>query len=212
MALLGDPNATYQFDPSTFVDKGRLTAGNDALRQAMMGLDTARGNTGGAIQQGKLAESYAGRAIQEQARLAGERAAAGMQQGPTVGDKARAVFGAAMPFVGGPLNFRKNLQSKQDELNTNMDAARQAAMDKELARLKADLLPTSDEASRVKYSPEYRTAKAKVGRAKNDVALENAYGRLVAEALEKELVNRGITPYSQKLNDLLGYAIQTAKK
>lgn len=212
MALLGDPNATYQFDPSTFVDKGRVTASNDALRQAMMGLDAARGNTAGAIQQGKLEQSYAGRAMQEQARLAGERAANAMQQGPTAGDKARAVFGAALPFVGGPLNFRNTLQSKQDELNTAIDAARQAAMDKELARLKADLPPTSDEAMRIKYSPEYRTAKANVGRAKAGASLENAYGRLVANALEQELVNRGITPYSQNVNDLLGYSIRTAKK
>jgi hypothetical protein len=212
MALLGDPNATYQFDPSGFVDKQKMAGYNTALQQAMMGLDAARGNTAGAIQQGKLAESYAGRAIQEQARLAGDRAAAGMQQGPTTGDIAKSVLGAAIPFYGGPLNFRKGLQSKQDELNTAMDAARQAAYAQELARLKADLPPTSDEASRIKYSPEYRTAKAKVTKAKAGASLENAYGRLVSEALEKELVNRGITPYSQNVNDLLGYSIRTSKK
>lgn len=212
MALLGDPNATYQFDPRTFVDKTKLSNAQDVLRQAVLAKDVARGNTAGAIQQGKLEQSYAGRAMQEQARLAGDRAVSGMQQGPTMGDTARALFGAALPFVGGGLNFRNTLQSKQDELNTAMDAARQAAMDKELARLKADLPPTSDEAMRIKYSPEYRNALAKETKAKSAVSMENAYGRLVADALQKNLAARGITPYTQNMNDLLGYAIQTAKK
>ena len=131
---------------------------------------------------------------------------------PTMGIGAPfgALVGGASGLVGGRVDFatgrndEKYKKAKEDALK--------AAYAQELARLKADLPPTSDEAKRIKYSPEYRTTKAKVGRAKADVSLENAYGRLVAEALEKELVNRGITPYSQNVNDLLGYSIRTAKK
>ena len=212
LALLGDPNQAYQFDPSSFVDRTKLAKANDVLRQALMAKDVVRGNTGGAVQQGKLQDVYTMKSIEELARKAGEKAVSGMQQGPTTGDFARAIGGAIMPFVGGGLNFRNTLQNKQDELNAAMDAARQAAMEKERARLMADLVPTSDESMRIKYSPEYRNALANVTKAKSAVSMENAYGRLVADALQKRLAAQGITPYTQNVNSLLGYAIQTARK
>lgn len=239
MALLGDPNATYQFDPSGFVDKQKMAGYDDALRQAMMGLDVARGNTAGAIQQGKLQDVYTMKGLEEQARRYAENAVKGMKTNsawtedlgsiggataggavvggiagatPTMGIGAPfgALVGGASGLVGGLVDFatgrndEKYKKAKEDALK--------AAYAQELARLKADLPPTSDEASRIKYSPEYRTAKAKVTKAKAGASLEKAYGRLVSEALEKELVNRGITPYSQNVNDLLGYSIRTAKK
>jgi hypothetical protein len=239
MALLGDPNATYQFDPSTFVDKGKLTGYNTALQQAMMGLDAARGNTAGAIQQGKLQDAYTRKGLEDQARRYAENATKGMQtktdtitdvndvlaKTATYGALGAGILGAPSLGIGAPIGLGIGLgagllQGGYDWLTGKNDkkyekekaAAVAAAYTKELKRLQAGLPPTSAEASRIKYSPEYRTAKAKVTKAKSDVSLENAYGKLVADALQKELVSRGITPYQQNMNDLLGYAIQTAKK
>ena len=239
MALLGDPNATYQFDPSTFVDKQKVAGYNTALQQAMMGLDATKVNTGGAIQQGKLQDAYTMRGLEDQARRYAENATKGMQtktdtltdvndvleRTATYGALGAGILGAPSLGIGAPVGLGIGLgagllQGGWDWLTGKNDKkyeedkkkATDAAYQKELARLKAGFSPTSADTARTKYSPEYRTAKAKVGSAKANVSLENAYGRLVAEALQKELVNRGITPYSQNMNDLLGYAIQTAKK
>ena len=211
LGLLGDPNATYQFNPSDFVDKERLGAAQGVLAQALQNQGMVRGQTGGAIQQGKLEQSYAMKAIEEAVRKAGDAAVSGMQQGPTAGDKARAVFGAGIPFVGGGLNLFNTLNNKQNDLDAAMQGARDAAMKKERDRLMLELLPTTDESARIKYSPEYRNALAQSTRARTGVSMENAYGRIVAETIARRMAEAGKTPFQQNMNDLLGYAIRTAK-
>lgn len=211
MALLGDPNATYKFNPSDFVDKEKLGAAQGVLAQALQNQGIVRGQTGGAIQQGKLEQSYAMKAIEEAVRKAGDAAVSGMQQGPTAGDKARAVFGSAIPLVGGGLNLFNTLNNKQNELDSAMQGARDAAMKQERDRLMSELAPTTDESARIKYSPEYRNALAQSTRAKTGVSMENAYGRIVAETIARRLAEAGKTPFTQNMNDLLGYAIRTAK-
>jgi hypothetical protein len=211
LGLLGDPNATYQFNPSDFVDKEKLGAAQGVLAQALQNQGMVRGQTGGAVQQGKLEQSYAMKAIEEAVRKAGDAAVSGMQQGPTAGDKARAVFGAGIPFVGGGLNLFNTLNNKQNDLDTAMQGARDAAMKKERDRLMLELLPTTDESARIKYSPEYRNALAQSNRARTGVSMENAYGRIVAETIARRLAEAGKTPFQQNMNDLLGYAIRTAK-
>lgn len=211
LGLLGDPNATYQFNPSDFVDKERLGAAQGVLAQALQNQGMVRGQTGGAIQQGKLEQSYAMKAIEEAVRKAGDAAVSGMQQGPTAGDKARAVFGSSIPFVGGGLNLFNTLNNKQNDLDTAMQGARDAAMKKERDRLMLELLPTTDESARIKYSPEYRNALAQSTRARTGVSMENAYGRIVAETIARRLAEAGKTPFQQNMNDLLGYAIRTAR-
>lgn len=219
MALLGDPNATYQFDPSGFVNQGRLSTANEGLRQAMLAQDIARGGTRGAIQAGKAEQDYTMKAIADLARKRGEEAVSGMKGksswtedlGSTLGTTlAGSVIGPGTGLIGGITklvtgsNDKKYAKAKED--------AMKLAVEQERNRLISELPPVSEESWRIKYSPEYRVAKAKTSRAKSGVSMEKAYGRLVSEALEKELAARGVTPYSQNINDLLGYAVQTARK
>jgi hypothetical protein len=211
LGLLGDPNATYQFNGADYVDKEKLGAAQSVLAQALQNQSVVRGQTGGAIQQGKLEQSYAMKAIEEAVRKAGDIAASEMQQGPTAGDKARAVFGASIPFVGGGLNLFNTLNNKQNELDVAIEEARNAAMKKERDRLMAGLAPATDESARIKYSPEYRNALAQSTRAQAGVSQENAYGRIVAETIARRLAEAGKTPFQQNMNDLLGYAIRTAR-
>jgi hypothetical protein len=49
-------------------------------------------------------------------------------------------------------------------------------------------------------------------RAQGRVSQEEAYAQLVADAFNKRLAERGITPYNTAMNQILGYAIQTGKK
>jgi hypothetical protein len=238
LALLGDPNATYQFDPSMFVDKGRIASYEDAMRMPNKIL-TAAGTAGPAMQMGKLEQSYAGRALQEQARKYAENAVKDMKTNsawtedlgsiagstgggavvggiagatPTMGIGAPfgALVGGASGLVGGLVDWATGRNDKKYE--KAKEDARKAAYEKELARLKASLPSTSVESTRVKYDPEYAAARGRVNTIKSELDKENAYGKAVASALEKELVARGLTPFKQNINQLLGYAIQTAKK
>ena len=238
LALLGDPSATYQFDPSMFVDKGRIASYEDAMRMPNKIL-TAAGTAGPAMQMGKLQDAYTMKGLEEQARKYAENAVRGMKTNsswtedlgsiggataggavvggiagatPTMGIGAPfgALVGGASGLVGGLVDFatgrndEKYKKAKEDALK--------AAYAKELARLKAALPSTSVESTRVKYDPEYAAARSRVNTIKSDLDKENAYGKAVASALEKELVARGLTPFKQNMNQLLSYAIQTAKK
>jgi len=239
MALLGDPNAAYQFDPSTFVDKEKMTGYENTLRDALIAQSNARANTSGAVAQGNLQNSYSMKGLEEQARLYAENATKDMKTnsawtedlGSIVGKTA--AFGAAgaaagaIPTIGvgapfaGAVGLGSGLVaglvdwatgSNDDKYKKAKEEALKAAYDKELARLKLESPPIGLDEMRVKYSPDYRIASANAHKAKTDVSLQNAYGRLVADALSQQLTARGITPYAQNLNQLLGYAVQTAKK
>lgn len=238
MALLGDPNAAYEFDPSNFVDKEKITGYEKALRDAVIAQNNARANASGAIAQGNLQNSYSMKALEEQARLYAENAtkdmktnsawtedlgsifgttAAGLGVGaaagatPTLGIGAPfgAAVGGASGLIGGIVDWATG--RNDDKYKKAKEEALKVAYDKELARLKMESPSLSLEEMRVKYSPDYRVTVENAKRAKSNIALEQAYGQQVADALAKELTSRGITPYSQNLNQLLGYAIQTAK-
>ena len=238
LALLGDPNATYQFDPSMFVDKGRIASYEDAMRVPNKIL-TAAGTAGPAMQMGKLEQSYTMKGLEDQARRYAENAVKGMKTnsawtedlgsiagstgggaavggiagataGMGIGAPVGALVGGASGLVGGLVDWATGRNDKKYE--KAKEDARKAAYEKELARLKASLPSTSVESTRVKYDPEYAAARGRVNTIKSKLDKENAYGKAVASALEKELVARGLTPFKQNINQLLGYAIQTAKK
>ena len=238
MALLGDPNAAYEFDPSNFVDKEKIAAYEKALRDARVAQNNARANTSGAIAQGNLQNSYSMKALEEQARLYAENAvkdmktnsawtedlgsifgttAAGIGVGaaagatPTLGIGAPfgAAVGGASGLIGGIFDWATG--RNDDKYKKAKEEALKVAYDKELARLKMESPSLNLEEMRLKYSPDYRVTVENAKRAKSNIASEQAYGQQVADALAKELTSRGITPYSQNLNQLLGYAIQTAK-
>ena len=238
LALLGDPNAAYEFDPSDFVDKEKMAAYENALRDARVAQNSARADTSGAIAQGNLQNSYSMKALEEQARLYAENAvkdmktnsawtedlgsifgttAAGLGVGaaagatPTLGIGAPfgAAVGGASGLIGGIFDWATG--RNDDKYKKAKEEALKVAYDKELARLKMESPSLSLEEMRLKYSPDYRIAVENAKRVKSNIASEQAYGQQVADALAKELTSRGITPYSQNLNQLLGYAIQTAK-
>ena len=238
LALLGDPNAAYEFDPSDFVDKEKMAAYENALRDARVAQNSARADTSGAIAQGNLQNSYSMKALEEQARLYAENAvkdmktnsawtedlgsifgttAAGLGVGaaagatPTLGIGAPfgAAVGGASGLIGGIFDWATG--RNDDKYKKAKEEALKVAYDKELARLKMESPSLNLEEMRLKYSPDYRVTVENAKRAKSNIASEQAYGQQVADALAKELTSRGITPYSQNLNQLLGYAIQTAK-
>lgn len=239
MALLGDPNAAYEFDASNFVDKEKIAAYENAYRDALIAQNNARANTSGAVAQGNLQNSYSMKGLEEQARLYAENATKDMKTNsawtedlgsilgttvgglgvgaaagatPTLGIGAPfgAAVGGASGLIGGIVDWATG--RNDDKYKKAKEEALKAAYDKELARLQLESPPIGLDEMRIKYSPDYRNASAKAKSAKVDVSLQNAYGRLVADALSQQLTSRGITPYSQNLNQLLGYAIQTAKK
>lgn len=239
LGLLGDPNATYQFNGADFVDKERLAAAQGPLAEALRNQGVVRGQSAPSVDaQKKLEQAYIMRGIEEQARKFSETSTAGMRTktdwlddvNQVLAETAKggafgaAVLGAPSIGIGAPIGLGIGLaagaaKGAWDWLSGNDDEplkeekkkAMAAAYEAERKRL-IDALPSyNDEAARVKYSPEYRNAVAQTNRAQAGVSQENAYGRIVAETIARRLAEAGKTPFQQNLNDLLGYAVRTAR-
>lgn len=104
MALLPDPSAAYQFDPSTFIDDStgqytdaqrRFTNEQDTLARMLSG---AQGSS--AIQNNKLAESYRMKALQAEALKYAQAQTSGMDTTESAGDAAKNIFGSALRKAG----------------------------------------------------------------------------------------------------------------
>ena len=120
MALLPDPSAQYEFDPSTFIDNSTgqyseaqriLADRQDALSRMMSGPQMSS-----AIEQNKLAESYRMKALQAEAQKYAEAQTSGMDTTESAWDATKNIFGSALRtagvagaagaaagFLGGPL-------------------------------------------------------------------------------------------------------------
>lgn len=239
MALLGDPNATYRFNPSDFVDKGKLGAAQQVLQQALQNQSLVRGQSASSVNaQSKAQQAYLAKGVEEQARKFSETSTAGMQtntgwlddvnqilaETAKGGAFGAAVLGAPTVGIGAPLGLGIGLgggaaKGVWDWFSGNddkplQDAKKQAmsvAFETERKRLMSLLPASGGEADRIKYSPEYRNALAQSTRAKANVSIENAYGRIVAETIARRLAEAGKTPFQDNMNNLLGYAIRTAR-
>ena len=104
MALLPDPNAAYQFDPSTFIDKStgqyadiQRNLSNDQATLARM-LNTAQGSS--AIQNNKLAESYRMKALQAEALKYAQGQTSGMKTSQGWWDAAKDIFNDVPVAIG----------------------------------------------------------------------------------------------------------------
>lgn len=238
LAALPDPTEQFAVSPETFApDRDKLEKLRNALRVAEIGKNTVGKNARSreAIRLGKEAEIYARKAAQE---LAGKRAdqlvanmkddlgwtdiakgganvAAGAATGaavgsvvPVIGTGAGAVLGGlaglASAFTGG--------SKEDDRLEEAKRVARFAAYNAELAKLTSKIPQPSQEEVLGKYSPQYRAAQNAERDARMALAREEDYAKAVADAFQRRLAERGVTPYNQAMNSILGYAIQTGKK
>jgi hypothetical protein len=237
-AALPDPTERFAVSPETFApDREKLENLRNALTVAEIGKNTVGKNAASreAIRLGKEAEIYARKAARE---LAGKRAdqlvsdmkddlswgdvakgganvAAGAATGaavgsvvPVIGTGAGAVLGGlaglASAFTGG--------SKEDDRLEETKRVARYAAYQAELAKLEANIPKPSREDVLGKYSPQYRAAQNTERDARIALAREEDYSKAVADAFQRRLAERGITPYNQAMNTILGYAIQTGRK
>lgn len=104
MALLPDPNAAYQFDPRTFIDNstGQYDASKGRLGRAQAQLNDLLYSQQGrsAIQQNKSANSYAQRAMLEEAQRLAEAQTSGMDTTESAGSAAKNIFGSALRGAG----------------------------------------------------------------------------------------------------------------
>lgn len=239
LAALPDPTEQFAVSPETFApDRDKLEKLRNALRVAEIGKNTVGKNAASreAIRLGKEAEIYARKAAQE---LAGKRAdqlvanmkddlswtdiilkgganvAAGTATGAAAGSFIPGLGTAAGGVIGGLAGLASAFTggSKEDDrLEAEKKAARDAAYKAELAKLTSKIPQPSQEDVLGKYSPQYRAAQNAERDARMALAREEDYAKAVADAFQRRLAERGITPYNQAMNSILGYAIQTGKK
>jgi hypothetical protein len=238
LAALPDPTEQFNVSSETFIDD---RAKYDALQNALRLESEKRSKAGAsktaqeAIRLGKEAEIYARKAALELANKRADAKVADFQDNPAFLDYAQGLnnilagtavgagVGSVVPVIGTPvgaaLGGLGGLASavtgwfdRDKELEQRKNLARQLSYMTELAKLNKDITPASSEASKLKYDPAYKAAVEAQSVAKGRVSQEEAYARLVADAFNKRLAERGVTPYNQAMNSVLGYAIQTGRK
>lgn len=237
-AALPDPTQQFAVSPETFApDRDKLEKLRNALKIAEIGKNTVGKNARSreAIRLGKEAEIYARKAARE---LAGKRAdqlvanmkddlswtdiakgganvAAGTAVGAGIGSVVPVIGTAAGGVIGGLAGLASAFtggSKEDDELERTKRVARQAAYLTELAKLEKNIPKASQEDVLGKYSPQYRAAQDVERDARIALTREEDYAKAVADAFQRRLAERGVTPYNQAMNTILGYAIQTGRK
>lgn len=236
-AALPDPTQGFAVSPETFIaDRAKYDALNNALRLEAEKRNKARYTPTAqeAIRLGKEAEIYARKANEEVARQRAKEIVSGMQTDMDWKDYLKAhaniaagvgtgaAVGSVVPVIGtgvgaalGGLAGLASVVTGGDKLRKERERKKAAAEQLhymiQLAKMDK-VTPASDEASRLKYDPSYRAQVAAEEAARGRVSQEEAYARMVADAFNARLSERGITPYSQAMNQILSYAMATGKK
>lgn len=237
-AVLPDPTEQYAVSGETFIaDRDKFQKLQQALataeRARTASTKTAKGRE--AIRLGKEAEIYARKAAMELAGKTADAQVAGMKDNLGALDYARGVnnvlagtatgaaigsvvpvigtgVGAALGGIAGLASAFTGGSKEDDELERKKREARQAIYMKELARRNSEIPTMNPEESYRKYSDVYRAADVAAIDAGLAVKRESDYAQAVADAFNRRLAERGVTPYNQAMNSLLGYAIQTGRK
>lgn len=206
LAALPDPTEQFNVSSETFIDdRAKYDALQNALRLAEAAKSRAKaGADRDAQYANKQAEVYAAKANEEMMRKAIESAKASVSA-PDFTEKA-VDFGTDVLSFGIVDLFG---ETSEEAYKRRQKEAVAAAFAQEMLRRskqeKETILPTQ-------VNAPYRAAVEEASRAKGRVSQEEAYARLVADAFNKRLAERGVTPYNQAMNSILGYAIQTGRK
>lgn len=223
MALLPDMSSTYQFDPSLFADQSRTsglaniisrTKGatdraniKDANTQKQTDVYTAKGNVDVAMRAGEKAKQayLAGHPKNDIGNqiddwLSRNLQAAAYSDSSTGIPNLVEIGGSILGGIGKLFGEDKTTKRKNDAEKYGQDT-----MKRVLAQLNKKTIPVSAETT---YSPQTRlNATAQAGAA-NDAA----YNQQVADLVAQKLAAKGITPYKNTINQLLGYAATVNQK
>lgn len=218
LSLLGDPSATYQFDPLTFADPAKIKALSEAVGRAdtVVSRETNRVPKGMVSESEKLRQSYTAKGIEDTARAYAEKVAnSKVDVASRAGAIARgAALGTTVPFLGTGLGALIGYgvgTARQSKEKGEWRDAYQQAYEREKARLEGEASKAPAVTAET-LSGDLSLAKAKQYTAQKALNDELAFNQQVADLVSQGLAARGKTPFNQNLQQILAYATTPKKK
>lgn len=198
----------YQIPSDVFVNQDRVKALEAELAKASGNVMTASSRAFPATQYAnKQAEIYAAKANQEALRNAVAKAQAGVGGAPSTAERV-VDFGTKVltpPFMPNPFG-----RTSQEEYDRKRREAAVAAFATEKARQAQ--APKVPQITMEQISPTYKAAIAGQTAASGAIQSETERANRLAKMLSDKLAAAGYTPYQQSVNQLINYAIATARK
>jgi len=198
MALLPDAGVGYNFDPNLFGNASRTKELEGIISSTQREVDRVAKRDAYAQQQ---ADIYSGRANQELARSAGEKARQAYLDANAKPDQITQILDyASRDAILGGLFGKDQTTARKDRAN---EAGRIATI-RELARL--------SEMPKVSIETPYNTQTILNASATRGMANDVAYNQRVADLVSQKLAARGRTPNQDAINKLLSYASTVNQK
>lgn len=205
---LPSPTEQYDIPSDVFVNQDRVKALEAELARASGNVMTAGSYAFPATRYAnKQAEVYAAKANQEALRNAVAKAQANVVGAPDVAERA---VDFATKVISPP--FMPNLfgETSQEAYDRKRKEAAVAAFATEKARQAQ--APKVPQMTMEQVSPTYKAAKASQTAASGGIQGETERANRLAKMLSDKLAAAGYTPYQQSVNQLINYAIATARK